>query len=282
MPEELRIIDWNLQKRKDVCRQLAFMDRLGWDILLLQEVYPERVPLIESHPSVGSVDAALRHRPDRATGHMPSGSAIVVRDGIDLVVSSPMVNIPSPERTLIGVVNAGGRNLAVASLAAPPGVSWGKLKAIQVNRYGDLWASRLLPLVVGMDRNTPRVDHPELPQCDWFWEAEEALYGPDPKHDLRDVLRVHLGGNPAKMKAIRAERPGGPLATSFLRGHKTPSRYDAIYASPEFEVLEVKYHWEDALEAGSDHGLVWAQLRWDDSFVAPAGHEFPIDADDLE
>jgi len=39
-------------------------------------------------------------------------------------------------------------------------------------------------------------------------------------------------------------------------------------------VVEVEYHWEDAREAGSDHGLVWARLRWDEGFVAPAGKDF--------
>ena len=275
MSYELRIVDWNLQRRKDVARQMRFVDSLGWDILLLQEVLPQRVALIENHPGVGSADSTLQHRPDRATGHLRSGSAIVVREGLELVVSSPMVYVPSPERAMTGAVRVGDHLLAVASLAAPPGVSWKELKAVQVKRYGDLWASRTLPLIVGIDRNTPRVDHPDLEQCDWFWEAEEALYGADPKHDLRDVLRIYLDDNPAEMEAIRAERPEGPLAKSFLRGHKTPARYDAIYASPEFGVLKVEYHWEDALKAGSDHGLVWTRLQWNDSFVAPAGHDFP-------
>ena len=279
MALKLRIIDWNLQKRKDVASQMDFMDGLGWDILLLQEVLPQRIPLIENHPGVGSIDSALQHRPDRAVGHLRSGSAIVVREGLELIVSSPMVNVPSPERTMVSIVRVEDHLIAVASLAAPPGVSWGQKKAVQVNRYSDLWASRTLPLVVGIDRNTPRVDHPELEQCDWFWDAEERLYGPDPKHDLEDVLRVYLGEHPDEMGAIRNERPTGPLATSHLRGHKTPARYDAIYVSSEFEVVEVEYHWEDALEAGSDHGLVWTRLKLDDSFVPPAGTDFPTDAE---
>jgi hypothetical protein len=275
MSYELRIIDWNLQKRRDVGKQLDFVDSLGWDILLLQEVYPERVIHLRNHPGVGDLDTALRHRPDRVTGHLASGSAIVVREGLGLLTSSPLVNVPSPERTLTGIVQVDGRHLTVAALAAPPGVSWDELEAVQVNRYGDLWASRTLPLIVRIDRNTPRVDHPDLDGCDWFWEAKRKLYGPDPKHDLRDALRVYLGDNEDKMACIRSNRPEGPLATSFLRGHKTPARYDAIYASSEFEVLKVEYHCEDALKAGSDHGLVWARLQWNDSFVAPAGHDFP-------
>ena len=280
MAPERRIIDWNLQKRRDVASQMEFMDGLGWDILLLQEVLPQRVPLIEDHPGVGRVDLALQHRPDRATGPLRSGSAIVVREGLELMASAPMVNVPSPERTMVGGVRVEDHVVAVASLAAPPGVSWGERKAVQVNRYADLWASRSLPLIVGIDRNSPRVDHPDLDRCDWFWEAEERLYGPEPKHDLQDVFRVYLGDNDAEMAALRAERPTGPLATSFLRGHTTPARDDAIYASPELDVLHVEYHWEDALEAGSDHGLVWARLTWDDAFVPPAGKDFPITAED--
>ena len=204
MAPGLRIIDWNLQKRKNVARQMHFMDSLWWDILRVQEVLPQRVRLIENHPYVDSIDTS-RH-PDQLA------------------------------------------NLLTCNLQTSV---------------------------------SPRLDHPDLEQCDWFWEAEERVYGPDPKHDLQDVFRVYLGANEPQMAAIRAERPTGPLATSFLRGHTTPARYDAIYASPEFSVIDVEYHWEDAREAGSDHGLVWARLEWDHTFVAPAGKRFPITTEDV-
>lgn len=266
---ELRVIDWNVQGRKNVARQMAFMDRLGWDVLCLQEVRPRNFPKFRQHPGVGDGDAALDHLAHRVEEGVIWGSAILVREGIALVSSSPLANVPSPERTMWATVNVDGLGIDVASLAAPPASSgWKEQKAVQVDRYHEIWASRQRPLIIGMDRNTPRVDHLDLGRCEWFWEAEERLYGPSARHDLRDVLRVHLEQHPDELAAIRTERPQGPLATSFIRG-KTPARYDVIYASPEFEIVEAKTIWAEAIEAGSDHGLVWARVRLNAATKAP-------------
>ncbi len=275
---KLRIIDWNVQGRRDVARQMTFLDSLGWDVLLLQEVRPHRLDDFLSWRGVGGGDGALVHRPDRLADRVPWGAAIVVREGIELLTSAPMINVPSPERTLFGVVRAEGVCVEVASLAAPPAsTGWNELKAVQCDRFGDRWAARTLPLVVGMDRNSPRTDHPELERCEWFWDAEKRLYGPHPKHDMRDVLRSYLDKHPEQLDAIAKKRPDGPLATSYMRGRgkgDTPGRYDVIYASPEFDVLEVRYPFEASIEAGSDHGLVWTLLDLNVDYLPQAGQSF--------
>jgi hypothetical protein len=145
---------------------------------------------------------------------------------------------------------------------------------MQVQRFGECWASRSYPMVAGIDRNAPKMDHPDLARAVWFWEEERRVFGSDTAHDLRDVLRTYLETHPRKLRRIVKERPDGPLATSFMRGkgkgHK-PGRYDAIYASPELEVRDVRYPFDEAIAAGSDHGLVWAELELRSDYVAPAG-----------
>jgi len=67
---------------------------------------------------------------------------------------------------------------------------------------------------------------------------------------------------------VRARRPAGPLTISFdTRRHikkpprsNTKYRYDAIWVSPEFEVLDVRYLYQQALDAGAAHALVLATL----------------------
>lgn len=259
---ELRVIDWNVNGRRDVARQLAMMDRLGWDVALLQEVRLGGFEAFCDHGGVAGADHALLHRPDR---DVVWGNAVLVREPLELRASAPMVNLPSPERSLFAVVRWGEATFEVASLALPPASSgWKHLKAVQAEAFGDRWAARTHPLVAGIDRNAPKVDHPELERTVWFWEAEERVFGTDPKHDMRDVLRTYLEGQPERLRDVVEERPTGPLALSFMRGRgrgDTPARYDAIYASREWEVLDVRYPWKESLEAGSDHGAVWARLR---------------------
>lgn len=259
---ELRIVDWNINGRRNTARQMALIDSLGWDVVLLQEARPKHFATFREHPGVGAADFSLLHRPDRKQKWC---NGILVRDGLELLTSAPMVNVPSPERTLFTIVRSGTFVIEVASLALPPATSgWKELKAVQADAFGDQWAARDYPLIAGLDRNTPRIDHPELSKVVWFWEAEERLFGTDPKHDMRDVLRTYLNENPVEYSAVVSQRPNGPLATSFMRGKgkgDTQARYDAIYASPEFEVLDVRYPWDESMEAGSDHGAVWAHLR---------------------
>jgi len=276
----LRLIDWNVNGRRDVPRQLAMMDTLGWDVALLQEVRPASFPTFRDHAGVTGADHALLHRPDRDE---PWGSAILVREPFELLASAPMVNVPSPERTLVALIRRGDITFEVASLATPPASSgWNHLKAVQADAFADRWASRTHPLVVGLDRNAPKVDHPDLAQSQWFWEAEERLFGPDPKHDLRDVLRTHLDAHPNASPNARpdqrrdlfAQHPEGPLALTFMRGRgrgDTPARYDAIYASPEWQVLDVRHPWTESTAAGSDHGAVWTTLRLRNDLPPPAG-----------
>jgi endonuclease/exonuclease/phosphatase family metal-dependent hydrolase len=66
------------------------------------------------------------------------------------------------------------------------------------------------------------------------------------------------------MEEIASRRPAGPLAISHIRGNRrkmTECRYDFIYISPELDVLEVKYLYEESVQAGSDHALVTALLK---------------------
>ncbi|MEQ9325282.1 MAG: hypothetical protein RIF41_39310, partial [Polyangiaceae bacterium] len=271
----LRTITWNVNGRRDVAHQLAMMDHLGWDVALLQEVRPAGFPTFRDHHGVTGADHALRHRPDRDE---PWACALLVREPFELVSCAPIANLPSPERSLCALIRHGNLTFEVASLALPPASSgWKQLKAVQADIFADRWASRTHPLVAGLDRNSPFIDHPDLNQTVWFWEAEERLFGPSPKHDLRDVLRTHLHPNPSKRRRLLRERPEGPLATSFMRGTgrgDTPARYDAIYASPEWRVLDVTYPWQASLEAGSDHGAVWAHLELDpNASPRPAGKD---------
>jgi hypothetical protein len=144
----------------------------------------------------------------------------------------------------------------LCSWAAPPGVTWGDAgKGRQVSRFAAWLRERDAPAVVGIDRNAPKWERAELAEDEWWNRWEPLLYGPGRVHDLRDAWRDILERDPLMLEAILAERPNGPLAITHVR-RGIECRYDAIYVSPEFEVIEVQHLWDEAREAGSDHAAV--------------------------
>lgn len=131
------------------------------------------------------------------------------------------------------------------------------------------------PVIVGMDANSPDVDHPDFAQtrCHFDWlgprHLERALLGPEAKHRLRDVYRSLVESRPTLLDEIKSERPDGPLSVSHRTGRNehspgSPQRFDHILATwPDFAVKSASYDYDGACEAGSDHALVVAELEVD-------------------
>jgi endonuclease/exonuclease/phosphatase family metal-dependent hydrolase len=257
---QLRVVDWNLDGSSALEAKLDLLAAMTWDVVLLQEV------------TEASWDR-LRRLGDAAVwsgDHLPAlsqppryRSAIVVR-GHDLEDLGVVEGVPSPERTSTARLRVDGWTCTVASLALPPGVSWGDAgKGRQADRLA-CWLRDLVdPVVVGLDANAPRWDRPRLGDSEWWNEHEALLLGTDRLHDLRDAYRDVLRHDGARRAAVLAERPDGPLAVSYRRGHGRDAidcRYDHVLVSPAFEVRDVRYLLDEARGAGSDHALVVADL----------------------
>jgi hypothetical protein len=119
-------------------------------------------------------------------------------------------------------------------------------------------------LIFGIDANTPKTDHPDISQNEWWWKDEPLLLGPTPLHGLKDALRLHLDVHPEALARAVAVRPSGPLAVSHVRGNgrkRTECRYDFIYVTPDIRVHHVDYMFDEAIRSVSDHALVIADLE---------------------
>lgn len=191
----------------------------------------------------------------------PYANAVLVRGPIVIEGSSVLSDMPSPERALVAKLLIGDHRLQVGSWSAPPGVSWGKqAKGRQVNRFAAWLRERPTATIIGIDRNSPKWERHDLEDDEWWNRWEPLLYGPRRVHDLRDVYRDYLYHRPKLAREIRESAPDGPLAVTHVR-RGVPCRYDAISASPEFEVDAVDHLWDESKAAGSDHALVRAVLR---------------------
>src|SRR5699024_3889015 len=95
--------------------------------------------------------------------------------------------------------------------------------------------------------------------------GDEIMFGNDPHHRLFDAYRRWLATRPRETERIRRERPNGPLAITHYTGKRRnspgiPRRYDALWLSEQLTVERIDHCYDEAIEAGSDHALVIADL----------------------
>jgi hypothetical protein len=271
---EVRVGTWNLL-RSGASDRVQLVVEQELDLLCAQEVtraaYDDLVMSGEFTWGAFSLDyrpRLLRQSLSETLGVAVLGRRLVRRRG-----SGILGWLPRPEKFVFAEVLMPGwsRPVTVASYHASPGD--GKPECtLQVAHWLEL---EFGPAILGLDANSPGVDHPDPEQSVFYWQdppfahCEPALIGPPSarRHRLEDAFRLALADNPAQLDAIRAARPDGPLAVTYNRnpnaGGFTPSRYDSLWVSPEFAVASVDHLWDDQRRSplgGSDHAMVVATL----------------------
>lgn len=177
-----------------------------------------------------------------------------------------------PASVLAVEVAIAGLHVTVVSYYAPPGVNWGRVKVDQALAVAKWLCDRKGPIIIGADANTPKLDPVDGVAVRTHWHTgcgrlnggpgDDELWGPSPRHPLRDCLRTWLAADPARATHLH---PDGPLAVSHYTGKRkthvgTPRRFDSIWVTPDFTVRDVQYL---SHEIGrlSDHAPVVADLE---------------------
>lgn len=264
---DLQVVSWNVDGWHTILEsQLELLDRTGADLALLQEVTPASMELLREAGWTGR--SALELVPDGHTerdGTQPRfACAVVTRGKVTILSSSLIADAPSQVRGLQAQVRVGDRSICPMSAALPPGSMWGRAAKVgQANAVAAAIRQSSLPTVIGMDRNGPKFERWDPTQTEWWREDPQEFFDPTAPHGCVDVLDQWHAGNPAAASSARDERPHGPRAVSYVERRAdppVPRRYDVIMATDAFNVLQVRYEYRDAIEAGSDHGLVDAKL----------------------
>jgi exonuclease III len=190
----------------------------------------------------------------------------------------------------LNLCNAEFGVLSVFNLHVPNGsnygVRFGDLKRKVGDQISDLLVERRSRTVLGMDANSPKVDHPDrtregLLDTDLYASDSRRLLGPQVSHNTRDAFRLYLEAHPEEYDRIRRARPEGPLAASFFTQKRDAQktlilhRFDHIYVTPDLGVDSVMYYplnckvydSKEGQRRGradsklSDHALVFASLH---------------------
>ncbi len=264
---DLTVVSWNVDGWHTIRdAQVELLDRTGAELALLQEVTPASADVLREAgwENVTALELLPHDHVERA-GHRPRFScAVAVRGGLSIVSAEVLTDAPSPVRTLVARITGLSGEFTAMSAALPPGSMWGRAaKQGQAQLIDRHLAAIEGPIVVGMDRNGPKHERFDAAETEWWPEDEPALFAEDAEHGLYDVLLTLHAQQPERSAAARIERPDGPIEVSYVEQRTTPPslrRYDVILANQEWQVDDVRYDYEASVQAGSDHGLVIADL----------------------
>jgi hypothetical protein len=243
--------------------QLSLLADQHPDIVLLQDVGPSAVrAVVDSHLWDHVAETwSLPHPPGAVTRR--GGCLIAASSSWVLGSALPTPDVLSSNLSLAVTAAHGGTTLTILSCYASTNTGQGRNE--RPSYFGALaaWLSAVpAPVVLGMDANGPRVDHPDIRQSLWWTEKEALVLGTGAR--TCDVLRLWYADHPAELKRRVRYYPNGPLADSYHRGRRGKylrCRYDSIRVSPGISVTDVRYLYEEAVRAGSDHALVVAEIE---------------------
>jgi endonuclease/exonuclease/phosphatase family metal-dependent hydrolase len=265
---ELRVASWNVDGWHTIRdEQLRLLDASGADLALLEEVTPTSLDRLREAGWHGR--SALELVPD---GHTERGGAtprfacaVLARTHVKVVSSGLIAGAASPVRATAALLHVDGSTLTAISAALPPGSIWGRhAKFAQADAIARTVEETGTPVIIGMDRNGPKFERWQSATTEWWPEDPVHFFDDGASHGCRDVLDHWFASHPDALRDARHERPDGPREVSYVE-HRAdppvPRRYDLIMASSALEVLDVRHRYRDAIEAGSDHGLVEATVR---------------------
>lgn len=159
-----------------------------------------------------------------------------------------------------------GTPVVLGSFHGTPGT--GRVGGVEVHEWKPFFPGAVAielakvtgPFVFGIDANEPRAEAPDSVQFHWAEgrsgvQKTRALLGLNPIHRGRDLFREWLttsGGEPASAEVLLASYAPNP---AFQR------RFDSIWATPEFALIEFETHFDEVIAAGGDHALLVTELR---------------------
>jgi hypothetical protein len=258
----LRVVSWNVRGMPHTAAQLALLERECPDIVLLQDVSPSAAQTVRESGSLANViDTWSDGAPE--SGRRPRvGCLMAATHRWQLTYGNQCTDPATDGRILCGTAVCEDTMVTLLSCYAPTNVELQKEKrATFFAALARQLAVVPAPFILGMDANGPRIDHPDLAQSVWWTPEDVTVLGPDAL--TSDVLRLWYQKHPEAWKRRLQYYPHGPLADSYHRGRKGKylrSRYDSIRVSSGMGVVDVRYLYNDAVQAGSDHALVAADI----------------------
>ncbi len=298
MPSELRICSLNLRAYPNPGRgQIHALANLiaeqRCDVVLLQECLRPWLEVICETCEMRGVHSHNLSPETSAEAFSPDGCAIAVREPIELgrcwrippesfmpesvqreIFEEPPEGFePMPERlayrssgrSILAELTMDGSSFVAGSFHATPaagtvgGVNVGEWKPFFHGAAALELARIEQPFVFGIDANEPCTETPDSVAFHWVdgrsgSQKMQAMLGLEPIHRGRDLLRewVRTNGREPASEEL--------LDVTYAPRENFQRRFDSIWATPDFTLVDFSTRLDEAVAAGGDHALLVADL----------------------
>lgn len=171
-------------------------------------------------------------------------------------------DVPFPERTIYANLSYGNFDFGILGFHSLTGCSYSKTKSAQFASIASyIYENEKDIDFLCFDANEPEIDHYDISKTQFFSQqgdkglSANLVMGDKKVHELNDAYREFL-----KTKKDKGVTEKTPLATSYIINGKYKKRYDYIFSSKKWQVINFEYKLEEGLAAGSDHAIVLGEF----------------------
>jgi hypothetical protein len=280
---KLRVISWNIALRGSIEVKVAYLksviNQANCSIIVaFQEVMEKDRDYLISQNIFSSYSYSLDYRPPGPfdTTNRKLGCLIGIVGNLVPQDSGVIERTPFPDRTLFTDINMDNFLFKSICFHALTGVGYKKAKTAQFVGIAEyLHLNKDVPTICCFDANEPEIDHHDINHTKFFNQNGDKgmgaalILGSTPVHNMKDSYREWLEVNQSvlddiKVRQVQADDEkvlkGIPLATSHIINGRLHKRYDYIYISNHFRVVNVEYRLKESIDAGSDHAMVVTDL----------------------
>lgn len=274
----MRLVSWNIchpRKTEGINKVFEVLEQIKPDLVALQEVAIKKsLPVfLEGLRAIG-LSKACQLIPDRGWGLLvASRKDLVLAEikglpGSELKVTKKEIDFPRKpafaagecfrSRILSVRVERGGVPFELHNIHVPYGSSGGWRKIDTFRALTTRLEKRSdLPCIVCGDFNEPRSESEDGGVETWAWHNRfSKAKVAKPEVWDREVKKIFEGCSAFGLSDVMWKTHGSKvigMASHFPRGNGKPRRYDHVFASNEFKVMDVSYLLKSNWAQVSDH-----------------------------
>lgn len=280
---ELKIFNWNISYMKSIENKIDYLmniiDNFNNEekiIFVLEEVKPSDTQYIRKNLDnfcfINSVN--IREKGEFEGKNRELGILIGYSSNLILNSYNLLERTLFPERTLHAKFSYDDYKFGIVGFHSLTGVGYKKAKSAQFASIAEyIYRNESEIDFLCFDANEPKIDHHDISKIKFHSQkgdkgkSASLILGKNKVHKLNDAYRKFISqkSDILKQKIKEQEKSENivktPLETSYKISANNKRRYDYIFCSNNWKIINIEYRLNNAIKSGSDHAIVIGEFK---------------------